>query len=450
MVRSGGKKEWESHGKCDAPSRTLSPRPVPLNPRCAIFAPIGAVSGPAPPPSRHIVLCHLVPTALFASRPSRPSRAWHPSHHRRACFVQALRTLPHPSGVDSWLVALPRPRAAATNAHAAVSRPCEGLCVAASPSLAPHDRCSCPPSCRLAPCGVTFAPVLSRPNGAVSWPSVTASRLLAPSPARPISPPPVPSCTPARLQACPPAFEPIARRIPPSRAISRPPAPSPVLPHHLPPPHAISHPRAPFPAPARAVSRPPRPFAPSSARPPDLPPPHAFSWPRVAATRPHAAVPHPIMHLSRPVALPSSDARAVAPHRAALLTPRAPPRRHRVVSRHTTLSLTTPRRLRPAAPSSHPMGPSHALRRHLHAPPCHPCPVPPSSAPFRRLRAVMHINCAVLRHSRALALPAVPSPAVACRRPPSLCPGAADTHPRPPSHAVTRAPSPFSSLVLVE
>ncbi|KAA1479354.1 hypothetical protein DENSPDRAFT_886674 [Dentipellis sp. KUC8613] len=42
----------------------------------------------------------------------------------------------------------------------------------------------------------------------------------------------------------------------------------------------------------------------------------------------------------------------------------------------------------------------------------------------------MHINGAVSRHSRALALPAAPSPAVA--------------HPRAPSCAVTRPPSPFS------
>ncbi|KAA1479892.1 hypothetical protein DENSPDRAFT_789662, partial [Dentipellis sp. KUC8613] len=262
-----------------------------------------------------------------------------------------------------------------------------------------------------------------------------------PSPAHPISPPPVPSAHPRVFKhTLPPSS--------PSPTVSRPPAPSPAPARHLLPPRAVSCPRSRRVPPAHAVSRPPVPSP--AARPPDLPPPHAFSWPRVAATRPHAAVPRPIMHLSRPVALPSSDARAVAPHRAALLTPRAPPRRHRVVSRHTVLSLATPRGLRPAAPSSRPMGPSRALRRHLHAPPCRQCPVPPSSAPFRRLRAVMHINCTVSRHSRALALPAVPLPAVARRRPPSLCPGAADTHPRPPSRAVTRAPSPFSSLVLVE
>ncbi|KAA1479717.1 hypothetical protein DENSPDRAFT_887010 [Dentipellis sp. KUC8613] len=184
--------------RCDVPSRALSPHPVLFDP----IVPYSLPLGPSQAMLRHLratssctSLRRLVPSALVAM--SRPSHAWYPSHRCR--FVAGGPTPPsrcHHKRARRRLTPL-RGLACRRQHWLGVSRPTTTVLRLAS----------CVLWRGLAPCGITFAPaatnahtVLSRPNGAVSWPHVAASPLSALSPARavPYPAPHLPYLPPAR------------------------------------------------------------------------------------------------------------------------------------------------------------------------------------------------------------------------------------------------------------
>ncbi|KAA1479048.1 hypothetical protein DENSPDRAFT_886381 [Dentipellis sp. KUC8613] len=495
----------------------LRPYVAVARPYAAVSRPRGSVPRPRslPPALAHGHLHSLAATCL--AHPLVPQRcrfvARGPAPPSRCCHKRARRCL----------------------------APLRGLVCRCQPWLGASRSPSCPPSRRLAPCGITFAP------GGLLAPYCARTRLCCHHERRrsPLAPPTALSHGPVSPHhAC--SCRSCVPHLPPARAFKRTRAPSsapsrllacrppyPALLHHLPPTHAISHarvlsrgpasshhthlrlrPRTPFPAPTCAVSRPPvpshvhphhllHPLASSSACSPHLAPAHTISRSRTPSPGLASLLPAltpPFCHHARIVPRSAPIIRRPAPsppHRAALLTPRAPPCRlhavshgaarsqppfctsrgpcailrpappssccvapRRALSRHAAPSPATPRRLRPAAPSSRPKGPSRAMRRHLHALPRRTRPVSPSSAPFCHLcgpRAVFQPHGAVLCPMPSSVRPAVPSECPTSPpqhlAAPSVLPSSVSTphcavfapsrapprhHPTPPS----RAPSP--------
>ncbi|KAA1479681.1 hypothetical protein DENSPDRAFT_886972 [Dentipellis sp. KUC8613] len=422
--------------QCDAPSRTLSPRPVPLNPRCAIFAPIEAVLGPAPPPSHHVVVLRLA----APSRADRPLCAVAPLSplsplSRVAPLLPSSHLfcagLAHPLAPQRcrFVAGGPAPPSPCHHKHARRRlAPLRGLAWRAPGPVPRSHALVLPPR---APTQSSRAPTAPS-HGPASPHHACSRRLLCTShlpPARAFSRTRAPSSAPSRLLARRPPPPALPPHLPPPRVPSRGPASS----HHA---HLRLPPRAPFPAPARAVSRPPvpchvrprrlpRPLASCSARSPHLAPARPISRPRTPSPGLASLLPA----LTPPFRAPSctygapwrshrQTPRAVAPHRAAPLTPRAPPRRLHAVSHGAARSQPPFRTFRGPCAISRPAWPSS-------------CRVVPRRALFRYAartapcRALFAPNGAFPRPAPPSACPAAPSaPRLAAERPvpPSACP----------------------------